>query len=189
MKELRTCSYHGVLVGVIAALVVLLSAKVSLMSSLLFFMWALYFMYIVTVKQAVGALLAMLVGATISYAATQYKLRMLAEPESIKVLLPYIDMILVFFIAGSIIFLEWVQQWKPLVPIAFIGTVLHHFFKADLHNGDFRYLFFQIVIHAVVGFTIGWLTVRSRNLLNTWLEDKRKNKIVIVKVDGNKRNK
>ena len=149
---------HALLVGFIAAIVILVSGWLAIKAWVVFFGWANYFLHTCTMKKSFKMLLAFFVGifiALIGSYAIAY-LNTLAPGNSEL----YITAFVVFWIATLLIFLEIIENWGEFVPATFLGTVL--FFASGV---TFTSILPELLVPLLIGIFAGYSTIFSREKL------------------------
>lgn len=164
MKKYIHTLYHSVLVGVIAAGVIVVSGWLQVLSWVAFFAWANYFLHAGAVHKSevfrksykmlvaffIGIFLALLGIYAIGYLKT-------IVPNIAEL---YVVAFVVFFIATILIFLEIIQNWGDFIPATFLGTVL--VFSTGV---TFITIWHQLLVPILVGMFAGYTTIATRRSL------------------------
>ena len=153
---------HALLVGFIAALVILVSDWLVVKAWIVFFAWANYFLHDCNIKKSLKMLLAFFVGIFIALVGT-YAI------EYINTIAPlnselYVSVFIVFWIASILIFLEVIEGWGEFVPATFLGTVL--FYASGI---TFTSILPELLIPLLLGIFAGFITILSRKKLTLYL--------------------
>jgi uncharacterized membrane protein (DUF441 family) len=162
--------YHSLLVGLIAAFVILVSGWLAVKAWVVFFGWANYFLHACNFKKSFKMLLAFFVGIFIALIGT-YTIEYLntITPNHTEV---FVSAFVVFWIATVLVFLEIIENWGEFVPATFLGTVL--FFASGV---TFTTITPELLIPLLIGIFAGFTTIFSREKLTLLLDKKQlKNK-------------
>ncbi|QTE21691.1 DUF1097 domain-containing protein [Polaribacter cellanae] len=152
--------YHSILVGLIAAIVILISGWLSIKAWVVFFAWANYFLHNCNMKKSFKMLVAFFVGifiALIGNYVITYVNTLTTQPS----LELYITAFVVFWIATILIFLEIIESWKEFIAATFLGTVLYFASEATITT-----IFPKLFIPLLIGIFAGYITIISREKLN-----------------------
>jgi len=156
---------HALLVGLIAAFVILISGWLAIKAWVVFFGWANYFLHACNLKKSFKMLSAFFVGIFIALIGT-YVIGYLNTimPDNTEL---YVSAFVVFWIATILIFLEIIENWQEFVPATFLGTVL--FFASGV---TFTSIFSELLIPLLIGIFAGYITIFSREKLTIYLKNK-----------------
>ncbi len=165
-KKYSHALYHSMLVGLIAAIVMLISGWLSLKAWVIFFGWANYFLHVCNFKKSFKMLFAFSIGIIIAMLGS-YLINYLniVAPSHTEI---YISAFVVFWIATILIFLEIIEDWGEFVPATFLGTVL--FFAS---NVTFTTIVPQLLIPLLIGTFAGFTTLFCREKLTQLLNFKK----------------
>ncbi|CAL2086699.1 membrane hypothetical protein [Tenacibaculum dicentrarchi] len=153
---------HSLLVGLIAAFVILVSGWLAVKAWVVFFGWANYFLHACNMKKSFKMLLAFFIGIFIALIGT-YAITHLntIAPENSEL---YVTAFIVFWIATILIFLEIIEDWGEFVPATFLGTVL--FFASGV---SLKSIIPELFIPLLIGIFAGFTTLFSREKLTIYL--------------------
>jgi len=161
---------HVLLVGFIAAFVILVSGWLAVKAWVVFFGWANYFLHACNIKKSFKMLLAFFVGIFIALIGT-YAIDYLNTTAPVNSEL-YVTAFIAFWIATILIFLEIIEDWGEFVPATFLGTVL--FFASGV---TFTSILPELLAPLLVGIFTGFITIFSREKLTIYLKKKTIKKI------------
>ena len=163
--KIRNALIHALLVGIIAAFVILVSGWLAVKAWVVFFGWANYFLHACNIKKSFKMLLAFFVGIFIALVGT-YAIAYLntIAPDNSEL---YITAFIVFWIATILIFLEIIEDWGEFVPATFLGTVL--FFASGV---TFTTILPELLVPLLIGIFAGFSTIFSREKLTLYLNKK-----------------
>ena len=153
---------HALLVGFIAALVILVSDWLVVKAWIVFFAWANYFLHDCNMKKSLKMLLAFFVGIFIALVGT-YAIEYINTIAPINSEL-YVSVFIVFWIASILIFLEIIEGWGEFVPATFLGTVL--FYASGI---TFTSILPELLVPLLLGIFAGFITILSRKKLTLYL--------------------
>jgi len=161
----RNALIHSLLVGLIAAFVILVSGWLAVKAWVVFFGWANYFLHACNMKKSFKMLLAFFVGIFLALIGT-YAIGYLnaIAPANSEL---YVTAFIVFWIATILIFLEIIEDWGEFVPATFLGTVL--FFASGV---TFTTILPELLIPLLIGIFAGYITIFSREKLTNYLNKK-----------------
>lgn len=156
---------HALLVGLIAAFVILVSGWLAVKAWVVFFGWANYFLHACNMKKSFKMLLAFFVGIFIALIGT-YAITYLntIAPTNYEL---YVTAFIVFWIATILIFLEIIEDWGEFVPATFLGTVL--FFASGV---SLKSIVPELLVPLLIGIFAGFTTLFSREKLTIYLNKK-----------------
>lgn len=157
---------HSLLVGLIAAFVILVSGWFAVKAWVVFFGWANYFLHACNMKKSFKMLFAFFIGIFIALIGT-YAIAYLntISPTNSEL---YVTAFVVFWIATILIFLEIIEDWGEFVPATFLGTVL--FFASGV---SFTTIIPELLVPLLIGIFAGFSTIFSREKLALYLNNKK----------------
>ena len=164
MEKYSNLILHSLLVGLIAAMVIIICGWLSVEAWLAFFAWANYFLHGCEFKKSLKMLLAFCVGIVVAFTAVQV-IQHLNNHIDPKLQL-YLTAAVIFVVATGLIFLECIQNWDEVVPATFLGTVL--FFASGV---TLETIVPKLLLPLCVGIIAGLITILSREQLNKWLNN------------------
>lgn len=172
MKKYRTTLYHSLLVGFIAALFFVISGWLSVVTWVVFFAWANYFLHESSMRKSLKLILALFIGIVIAFLASHLmnyinnSVLALAENENTRL---YINGGVIFIVATFLIFLECMEGWGQFVPATFLGTVLFFALGLKVPGTSLNIIVFKLIVPLSLGIIAGYLTIVSREKLNNYL--------------------
>ena len=158
--------FNSLLVGLLAALVILVSGWFTIKAWVIFFGWANYFLHNCDIKKSFKMLFAFFVGIFIALIGT-YAIEYLntVTPANSEL---YVSAFTVFWIASILIFLEIIEGWGEFVPATFLGTVLY--FASGV---TFSTILPELFVPLSIGIFTGFITLFSREKLTLLLNHKK----------------
>ena len=164
MNKYVNLIWHSLLVGLIAASVIVICGWFSFEAWLAFFAWANYFLHGCEFKKSMKMFLAFCIGIFVAFIAVQViqHLNNHVDPE----LHLYLTAAVIFVVATGLIFLECIKDWGEVVPATFLGTVL--FFASGVTLDT---IVPELILPLCVGIIAGLITIVSREQLSKWLSN------------------
>jgi hypothetical protein len=142
---------QALIVGTIAAFAVFISNTFELISWALFLSWACYFIFGPQMRDSILAYLQILIGVGIGVGLITTTIAF--EPH----LGEWTLIILVFFLAGGLTFMELVEPFNN-IPAYYVGMIIV-FASGLVPNIE---TVSQLTLPITIGFSLGWITVTFR---------------------------
>ncbi|QTD38901.1 DUF1097 domain-containing protein [Polaribacter batillariae] len=158
-KKYKNTILHSLLVGLIAAIVIVISGWLSIKAWVVFFAWANYFLHNCNMKKSFKMLIAFFIGIFIALLGNYlivYLKTLIAQPSFDL----YVTAFVVFWIATLLIFLEIIEGWEEFIAATFLGTVLYFASEATITT-----IFSKLFIPLLIGIFAGYITIISREKL------------------------